>query len=209
MIHRTLWRGTLVLAASLFGCAEAVDEVETEATALALVTDGPCRESVPANRYIDGIPAYAQCADSAAGAIYSNNGVDTSTTKLGPDWVRTQWSGGYQCTELAHRYLLFRWKVTWLPNGNAGEWCNRQPPASSGVVQTDTPVHGDLMVLAGGSCGAGTATGHVNVVDVVDDSRARVTVVEQNMARRGTYAISCAKCFLHVVANDGTVDAED
>ena len=62
-----------------------------------------CAETVPANRFIDGIPAYAQCSAASTGAIYSNNGIDTSTTSGGTDWVRTQGSGGYQCTELAHR----------------------------------------------------------------------------------------------------------
>jgi hypothetical protein len=156
---------------------------------------------VPANRNIDGIPAYAQCAGSSNSAIYSNNGVDTSTTQMGNDWVRTQWSGGYQCTELAHRYLYFKWQVKWIPNGNAGAWCDSQPPANSGIVQTMTPVHGDIMVLAPGSCGADMTTGHVNVIDVVNGDK--LIAVEQNGARRGNYQLSCGKCFLHVVANNG------
>lgn len=160
-----------------------------------------CEEAVPANRNIDGIPSYAQCPESMDSAIYSNNGVDTSTTQVSPEWQRTQWSGGYQCTELANRYLRFRWGVKWVPNGNAGMWCDTQPPANIGVVQTMTPVHGDLMVLAPGSCGAAQGTGHVTVVDEVNDTK--LVVVEQNGARRGTYNLSCAKCFLHVMANDG------
>jgi hypothetical protein len=160
---------------------------------------------VPANRNIDGFPAYAQCAGSTNSAIYSNNGIDTSTTQMGSDWVRTQWSGGYQCTELAHRYLYFKWQVKWIPNGNAGAWCDTQPPANSGLVQTMTPVHGDIMVLGPGSCGADMSTGHVNVIDVVNGDK--LVAVEQNGARRGTYQLSCAKCFLHVMANDGTATA--
>lgn len=163
-----------------------------------------CNESVPDSRKVDGIPAYAQCASIENGAIYSNNGIDTSGTKMGSDWVQTQYSGGYQCTELAHRYLAFKWKVNWIPNGNAGEWCNSQPPASSGVVQSTTPVHGDLMVFAPGSCGADATYGHVAVVDVVDSAKTTVTAVEQNLAQRSPHKVSCAKCFLHVVANDGT-----
>jgi surface antigen len=105
--------------------------------------------------------------------------IDTSTTSLGADWIRTQGSGGYQCTELAHRYLHFRWNVTsWLPRGNAGTWCDTQPTAASGVVQTTAPVHGDLIVFAPGSCGADATTGHVAVVDTVDAAKAQVTVVE-------------------------------
>jgi hypothetical protein len=136
-------------------------------------------------------------------AIFSNNGIDTSLTSMGADWVRTQYSGGYQCTELAHRYLYFKWQVKWIPNGNAGLWCDTMPPANSGVTQTMAPVHGDIMVLAPGSCGADATTGHVNVVDVVDAAKAKVIAVEQNGARRGTYNQTCAKCFLHVVANNG------
>jgi MYXO-CTERM domain-containing protein len=194
-----------ILAPLLLACAcapeadEAVDEsLGTQAFEL-----NACDETVPANRFIDGIPAYAQCAMFEAGPIYSNNGVDTSATKMGSDWVETQRSGGYQCTELAHRYWLFRWKVSWLPRGNAGSWCDTQPTAASGVVQSTTPSHGDLMVLAPGSCGADPSTGHVTVVDVVDTASQKLTVVEQNRARRGTYMQSCAKCFLHVIANDG------
>ena len=121
---------------------------------------------------------------------------------MGADWVRTQWSGGYQCTEFAHRYLHFKWDVEWIPNGNAGEWCDDMPPASSGLVQTMEPVHGDIMVLAPGSCGAGAETGHVNIIDTVDGG-GKVTAVEQNQAGRRQYNQSCGKCFLHVVANDG------
>jgi surface antigen len=136
-------------------------------------------------------------------AIFSNNGIDTSLTQMGPDWVRTQYSGGFQCTELANRYLRFKWHVTWIPRGNAGQWCDTMPPANSGLVQTTTPVHGDLMVLAGGSCGAAASTGHVVVVDRVE-ANGRLSVVEQNRANRGSYMPSCGKCFLHVVANDGS-----
>jgi hypothetical protein len=195
---------------SVFGCLAATlgvaclnseapieDNVGLTTAALSI-----CDETVPANRNIDGIPSYAQCDASNNSAIFSNNGIDTSATQMGSDWVKTQWSGGYQCTELAHRYLHFKWGVKWIPNGNAGEWCATQPPANVGVVQTMTPVHGDVMVLAPGSCGADGTTGHVTVVDVVADTK--LTVVEQNGARRGSYMASCAKCFLHVMANDGT-----
>jgi surface antigen len=198
-MNRTLARiiALTPIAVGLGCSAEALDDVAVTRAALSV-----CEEDVPADRNVDGIPSYAQCDASESSAIYSNNGVDTSTEKLGDDWVRTQWSGGYQCTELAHRYLYFKWDIDWLPNGNAGEWCDETPPSDSGMVQTDTPVHGDIMVLAGGSCGAAQSTGHVTVVDVVGAS-GELTVVEQNGARRGRYEQSCAKCFLHVVANTG------
>src|SRR4029077_17531543 len=175
-----LTRGVLGLAIGIAGASGAAcsDSSVIEETTSALSV---CDEVVPANRFVDGIPAYAQCTGFENAAIYSNNGVDTSTTSLGPDWVRTQQSGGYQCTELAHRYLYFRWNVTWLPNGNAGTWCNTQPTAASGVVQTTTaPVHGDLIVFAPGACGADATTGHVALIDVVDDAKAQLTVIEQN-----------------------------
>ena len=192
-----------LVCTSLLGACADVD-VSSPEVGLASQALSPCDETVPANRNVDGIPAYAQCAASENSAVFSNDGVETSLTQQGSDWVRTQYSGGYQCTEFAHRYLHFKWKVKWIPNGNAGNWCDTQPPASSGVVQTTTPVHGDIMVLAAGSCGAGTPTGHVNIVDTVDAAGASLVAVEQNQAGRRKYMQSCGKCFLHVVANNGT-----
>jgi hypothetical protein len=192
-----------ITVAAAAACADDRSGVEEVTAALNV-----CDEIVPANRFVDGIPAYAQCAGFENASIYSNNGVDTSTTSLGADWIRMQGSGGYQCTELAHRYLHFRWNVTsWLPRGNAGTWCDTQPTATSGVVQTTVPVHGDLIVFAPGACGADAVTGHVAVVDVVDDARAQVTVVEENRAGRRNAAQSCASCYLHVVANNGSSGA--
>jgi len=190
----------LLFAAALQGCAEQAEHGQDVGVARAALS--VCDETVPPERFIDGIPAYAQCDAVSAGPVYSDDGVNTSTTSLVPEWVRTQWSGGYQCTELAKRYLHFVWGIDWTPRGNAGTWCDETPPANSGMVQTTTPVHGDLMVLAPGSCGAGATTGHVNVVDVVEGS-GRLFAIEQNRAGRGRYQTSCARCFLHVIANDG------
>ncbi|HOU91006.1 MAG TPA: CHAP domain-containing protein, partial [Polyangiaceae bacterium] len=162
-----------------------------------------CDEAVPDELFVDGIPAYDQCAASMDAAIYSNNGVDTSTTALDDTWVRTQWSGGYQCTELAHRYLYFRWGIEWLPRGNAGTWCDDPPDAASGVEQTFTPVHGDVIVFPPGQCGADGYYGHVALVDTVDPGGERLTIVEQNSSGRRQVQTSCAGCFLHVVANTG------
>jgi surface antigen len=164
-----------------------------------------CNETVASNRMVDGIPAYDQCTDSTSSAIYSDDGVDTGTTSGGTGWVRTQGSGGYQCTELAHRYLYFKWKVQSVPNGNAGTWCDGAVP--TGLVKATTPVHGDLIVFAPGSCGADSTTGHVAVVDVVN-ADSTVTFVEQNRAGRRKCANTTAACFLHATANSGTsVDA--
>lgn len=159
-----------------------------------------CSETVPANRFIDGLPAYAQCAGSMNGAVYSNNGIDTSTSSGGAEWIRTQGSGGYQCTELAHRYLRFRWSINSVPNGNAGVWCDATLPA--GLAKATMPVHGDLIVLAPGSCGADGTTGHVAVIDVVN-ADGSMMAVQQNVASRSRYNMSCAACILHVTANDG------
>jgi hypothetical protein len=160
-----------------------------------------CEEAVPANRQVDGIPAYAQCEATTNSSIWSNNGIDTSTTSLGPDWIRTQQGGGYQCTELARRYMRFRWQIDYQ-NGNAGSWCEGRLPST--LVKSTTPVHGDLIVFAPGSCGASTDTGHIAVVDTVDASAAKVTLVEENRAGRRSANQSCAACFLHAVANDGS-----
>jgi surface antigen len=189
---------TSIIVGLLTGCSSL--DTQQENLSYTQQAANVCDETVPTNRFVDGIPAYAQCA-TTTGAIYSNNGVDTATTSGGSDWIRTQYSGGYQCTELAHRYLYFHWNVSWLPNGNAGTWCDTTPPGTSGVVQTTTPVHGDLIVFAPGSCGADATTGHVALVDVVNSTN--VTIVEQNSAGRRNAAITCAKCFLHVSANTG------
>ena len=158
-----------------------------------------CGETVPANRFIDGIPAYAQCAASMNAAIYSNDGIGTATMATDSTWVRTQRSGGYQCTELANRYLRFRFNVTSVPNGDAGVWCEAALPA--GLQKVTAPVHGDLIVLAPGSCGADATTGHVAVVDTV--AADTLMAVQQNGASRSRYNLTCAACFLHATANTG------
>jgi MYXO-CTERM domain-containing protein len=160
-----------------------------------------CGETVPENRHVDGIPAYAQCDTTEDASIWSNNGIDTSTTSLGDDWIQTQRGGGYQCTELAYRYMRFRWNVSYR-SGNAQEWCDGELPDN--LVKTTTPVHGDLIVFAGGVCGASASTGHIAVVDEVDDAEASVTIVEENRAGRRDTDQSCATCFLHAVDNDGS-----
>jgi endo-1,4-beta-xylanase len=203
---RTTWSGFTVactVAAGVLGCGP--DDLRGDVGELTAALS-VCNEEVPSDRAVDGIPAYDQCAESENSAIYSSNGVDTNTTG-GDGWVRTQWSGGYQCTELAHRYLYFVWDVTWIPNGDAGTWCDSLPPTDSGLEQTAMPVHGDVIVFAPGVCGASATYGHVAVVDEVDEARGRVTFVEQNAAGRRTSDIDCGACFLHVVANDGTPPA--
>jgi surface antigen len=158
-----------------------------------------CGEDVPSEHYVDSIPAYAQCAESQNSDIWSDDGVDTSTERLSSEWIRTQWGAGYQCTEFASRYLKFQWDVMKVPNGNAGTWCDSSPP--EGLVQTDTPVHGDIMVFAPGSCWADRVYGHVAVVDIVDEPGNSVEFVEQNSPGRRSCPINTAACFLHAVEN--------
>lgn len=164
-----------------------------------------CDERVPGNQTIDGIPAHAQCGASTSSAIWSNNGVDTNVATQGEGWIRTQGNSGYQCTELARRYLLFRWNVNYQ-GGVAKDWCDGKLPAT--LVRSATPVHGDLMVFAPGACGASAGTGHVAVVDTVNAGKASATFVEQNPAGRRSCALSTATCFLHVVANGGAANAD-
>ena len=82
--------GFAVVAAGGVACSADPSAIEETTAALSV-----CDEVVPANRFVDGIPAYAQCTGFENAAIYSNNGVDTSTTSFGADWIRTQASGGY------------------------------------------------------------------------------------------------------------------
>jgi surface antigen len=119
---------------------------------------------------------------------------------MGSDWIQTQRGGGYQCTELAYRYMHFRWQIDYR-HGDAREWCDGDLPST--LVKSTTPSHGDLIVFDSRACGADATTGHIAVVDVVDASGSKVTLVEEN--RRGATAnTSCPTCFLHAVANDGS-----
>lgn len=181
------------------GCSGPVSEPEPVAEISQAIN--VCEETVPANRFVDGLPAYAQCDSTSNSAIWSNNGIDTALTSQGAGWIRTQRSGGYQCTEWAWRYMHFRWGIDYQ-NGNAGGWCDGNLPAT--LSKVSTPVHGDLIVFAPGVCGADGTTGHVAVIDVVNASAGTITLVEENNAGRRNSKISCATCFLHAVANDGT-----
>jgi hypothetical protein len=185
----------------LLGTGCSGTDVSPEPVAELSLAVNACDEEVPSERFIDGFPAYAQCDGVSSGSIYSNNGIDTSTTSLGDDWIQTQRGGGYQCTEWTYRYNRFRWGIHYR-YGDAQEWCDGDLP--DGLVISPTPVHGDLMIFAGGVCGADESTGHIVVIDTVDDAAQRVTFVEQNRAGRRSANQSCATCFLHAVANDGS-----
>ncbi|HEX2871830.1 MAG TPA: CHAP domain-containing protein [Polyangiaceae bacterium] len=191
--------GTASVGAMLLACGNAPSE--TEELGVTRQEVNACDETVPATRAVDGFPAYAQCAGVENGPIWSNNGIDTASSSQGQGWVRTQGSGGYQCTEFARRYFMFRWGIDYQ-HGNAGEWCEGTLPSTLTIAPT--PTHGDLIVFAPGSCGADATTGHVAVVDTVDMAGGKVTVVEQNQASRRSTQQSCAACFLHAVKNDGS-----
>jgi hypothetical protein len=187
-----------VLIGLLLGCAG--PDPTREELAVETLAVNTCDETVPAERFVDGLPAYAQCTASMSANIWSNNGVDTSTSSLGDDWVQTQRGGGYQCTEWAYRYMHFRWAVDYR-HGDAREWCDGELPST--LVKSTVPVHGDLIVFDGGVCGADATTGHIAVVDTVDAAAEKITLVEENRAGRRSANQSCATCFLHAVANDG------
>jgi MYXO-CTERM domain-containing protein len=189
---------TASVGAMLFACGNAP---ETAALGVVHQEVNACDEKVPAMRAVDGFPAYAQCAGVENGAVWSNNGVDTASSSQGPGWVRTQSSGGYQCTEFARRYFMFRWGIDYQ-HGDAGEWCDGTLPST--LTLATSPTHGDLIVFAPGSCGADPTTGHIAVVDTVDMAGGKVTVVEQNQASRRSTRQSCAACYLHAVKNDGS-----
>lgn len=170
-------------------------DTQTDDTALFNI----CEEEVPEEHYVDGIPAYNQCAASENASIFTNNGINTATQEGDGNWVRTQMSSGYQCTEFAKRYMEYVWNVPTVPNGDAGTWCDDAPP--EGLVQSDTPVHGDVIVFAPGSCGASEEFGHLAIVDIVHEAENSVEFVEQNYANRRACDINTAACFLHAVSN--------
>ncbi len=156
-----------------------------------------CNESPAAT--LDGIPAYAYCGNFN---VFSNNGSDTKSASGGTGWVQTEGGYGYQCVEYAVRYEHFKFSVgTGWGISYAYQMCNTHP---TGIAKATTPVHGDLMIFAPGSCGADGTAGHVAVVDTVGSTT--VKVVQENTAGSYTYNKSCASCWLHASANSGTTD---
>jgi CHAP domain len=192
--------GTAAVGAMLLACGNAPRE-EAEELGVTRQEVNACDETVPAMREVDGFPAYSQCEGIKDGAIWSNDGVETASSSQGQGWMRTQWSGGYQCTEFARRYLMFRWGIDYQ-HGDAWEWCEGTLPST--LTLATSPTHGDLIVFAPGSCGSDATTGHIAVVDTVDMAGGKVTIVEQNPAGRRSTQQSCAACYLHAVKNDGS-----
>jgi hypothetical protein len=100
--------------------------------------------------------------------------------------VRSTYGTKYQCVELVNRFVRTQGWVTTNILGNAGQMMDKAPeeafdkrPAGDGYV----PVPGDIIVWTGGSSGYG----HVAVVSAVADGR--VTFVEQNASRTGSYRL--------------------
>lgn len=170
---------------------------ETESlTAAEAAIRSACPADTHADAIIDGIPAFARCKNANGTYhdtnIYSDDGVHTSATQKSSAWLETEGGHGYQCTELASRYMHFQFGVpTHWGIDVAEQMCD---VTVAGVEHTSSPMHGDLIVLPG-------SAGHVAVID--DVTSTHVTVVQQNVAGEptGTYARSSAKCFLHATAN--------
>ncbi|MGC4086863.1 MAG: hypothetical protein QM756_02985 [Polyangiaceae bacterium] len=85
MTHARLATLLPFLAMLLAGCS-APDGVENLGSLTQAVN--ACNETVPTNRFVDGLPAYAQCSGVSSGNIWSNNGIDTATASGGTDWIR-------------------------------------------------------------------------------------------------------------------------
>ena len=58
----------LGMASTLLGCAAGVERSEADDVAVARAALSVCDETVPENRFIDGIPSYAQCAETQSTA---------------------------------------------------------------------------------------------------------------------------------------------
>lgn len=175
------------------GCSSSQETVGQSNDAV----DTICNQNSAAT--LDGIPAYAYCGNFN---VWSNNGTDTKSSSGGTGWVQTEGGYGYQCVEYAVRYEHFKFGVaTGWGNAYAYQMCGNHP---SSVSTATTPVHGDLMIFAPGSCGADGTAGHVAVVDVVNATT--VKVVQENTAGSYTYNKSCASCWLHAANNNPNSD---
>jgi len=181
------------VAVVLAACSSSKEDVGQSNDAV----DYICNQSAAAT--LDGIPAYKYCGNFD---VWSNNGADTKSASGGTGWVKTEGGYGYQCVEYAVRYEHFKFGVaTGWGNAYAYQMCGNHPTSMS---KATTPVHGDLMVFAPGSCGADATAGHVAVVDVVNSTS--VKVVQENTAGSFTFNKSCASCWLHAASNTPSND---
>jgi hypothetical protein len=190
-----------VALVTVVGCSSSPDDGDVAWSSEALTMPASlCGKAAIAT--IDDIPAYPN--DCGNVNVWSNDGRTTKTAPgTGTGWVQTEGGYGYQCTELASRYMHFRFgTATHWGIAEAKDMCATHP---TDVSKTSSPVEGDLMVFAPGVCVG--AAGHVAVVSSVTSTTA--SVVQQNETANGvgTYKRTCASCFLHAARNNVCGDA--
>jgi surface antigen len=104
--------------------------------------------------------------------------------------VRGSYGTKYQCVELVNRFVRTQGWVSSNIMGNAGQLLDKAPSDAFDkhrVGDGYIPVPGDIIVWTGGS----TGYGHVGVVSAVENGR--VTFVEQNASKTGTYSLKASK----------------
>jgi hypothetical protein len=184
------------------GCSSNPADEDVASTSEALTPASLCGKAAIAT--IDDIPAYPN--DCGNVNVWSNDGRTTQTVPgAGTGWVQTEGGYGYQCTELASRYMHFRFGTTthW-GIAEAKDMCATHP---ADVSKTSSPVEGDLMVFEPGVCVG--AAGHVAVVSRVTSTTASVVQQNETASGKGTYSRNCASCFLHAARNNVCGDATD
>ena len=146
-------------------------------------------------------------------AIYSTSGKDTYSDDPFHNRTVTNSGFGYQCVELAYRYMGWRWsKWIWVSNG-ASDLCNGPLVDSRGAPVKGlqrfrpgggTPVPGDLFVFANGVCGADAQYGHVAVITRVWNKDS-VQIAQQNVVSEKytiqNVKLACACSIIHADNN--------
>lgn len=180
----TFFGAALALIAA--GCSSAPPP-EAEGQASAAITSG-CGAVLAS---IDGVVARSNG--------WAQAGLSSCLRNAGGVELDTGYGYGYQCVELAQRYLATRFSgfPTHWPVAVASQMCGATSGLPVSVHYKGSgyrPVHGDLMVFAG-------SAGHVAVVDSVDGSS--LGVVEQNSSASGrsSRAIGQESCFIHANEN--------
>lgn len=194
---------TLAVAALVVaGCSSNADEAVSSSDEAVVIPASLCGKAAIAT--IDDIPAYPN--DCGNVNVWSNDGRTTAThAGTGAGWVQTEGGYGYQCTELASRYMHFRFgTATHWGIAEAKDMCATHP---TDVSKTSSPVEGDLMVFAPNVCVGGA--GHVAVVSSVTSTTASVVQQNETANGKGTYKRTCALCFLHAARNNVCGDAAD
>ncbi len=184
---RSIWTACVVVCAiSLVACSASTGEHLGESSAR--VDTYP--ECGAVQTTIDGIEARSNAMNG------NPDDCDADGTKANSkDAVGERW----QCVELAQRYFSQHFKIDlrgMAHVGGAKDFCTMSATGRVSVHAKDsgyTPVHGDLLVMTGGTYG------HVAVIDTVGDGT--VGVVEQNASAggRATHALTekAIGCFIH------------